>query len=210
MVKEIRIYVEGGGDQKDRRAKLREGFGIFLKELRQECQRRRIGWKLILCGADQGACEQFRDALDQHSEALCLLLVDADQPVQGTARAHIETLHRRAFDAAGDRQFHLMAQVMESWFLADPDALAAHFGRDFHRNALPKHADVEAVPKEQVLGALERAAKDTKKGGYDKIQDGAALLQKISPEKTRKQARHCDQLFKDIRQHIEDIAAQRR
>lgn len=210
MVKEIRIYIEGGGAHKDGKIKLRRGFGVFLDALKEECKARRLDWYLVPCGAHHEACKQFHHALVQYREALCFLLVDADQLVREKAQMHIEGLYGHTFDRGEDGQFHLMAQIMESWFLADPDALEKYFGKGFRAGALPKHADVEAVPKNQVLDALERAAKDTKKGGYHKIRDGAELLQKISPEKVCQRARHCNQLFKDIQQRIANIEAQSR
>jgi hypothetical protein len=35
MVKEIRIYIEGGGDDRDTKRQIRQGFSGFLKDLVQ-------------------------------------------------------------------------------------------------------------------------------------------------------------------------------
>ena len=50
-----------------------------------------------------------------------------------------------------------MVQVMETWFLADRDALRNCFGAQFAENALRQWPELEAVPKQTVLDALQRA-----------------------------------------------------
>lgn len=42
MVSEIRVYVEGGGNSKDTRARLREGFSGFLRDLVDKARQKRI------------------------------------------------------------------------------------------------------------------------------------------------------------------------
>jgi len=44
MVTEVRIYAEGGGDKKDTRALLREGFSRFLDSLRKMARSKGIRW----------------------------------------------------------------------------------------------------------------------------------------------------------------------
>ena len=46
---------------------------------------------------------------------------------------------------------------METWFLADRDALRKYFGSRVAENALGQWAELENVPKETVLGALRNA-----------------------------------------------------
>jgi len=59
MVKEIRIYIEGGGDKKETKKAIRIGFSEFLKDLRQIAQKKRIRWQIIICGSRQNAFEDF-------------------------------------------------------------------------------------------------------------------------------------------------------
>jgi hypothetical protein len=42
MVKEIRIYIEGGGDKKETKKAMRIGFSEFLKDIKQIAQQQRI------------------------------------------------------------------------------------------------------------------------------------------------------------------------
>ena len=95
-----------------------------------------------------------------------------------------------------------MAQVMESWFLADPEALAAHYGQGFAKSALPAVDDVEAVSKTDVKKALDAATRRTTKGCYHKINHGAALLGRVDSAKVRGRARHCERLFQTIEEII--------
>ena len=57
---------------------------------------------------------------------------------------------------------------MESWFLADRDALASFYGRRFNKNKLPGSANIEEVSKQDIFRALENATRSTQKGKYSK------------------------------------------
>ena len=94
-----------------------------------------------------------------------------------------------------DDAIHLMAQTMETWILADSEALAKYYGQNFAPNALPKSDDLERVSKADVEQALKRATQKTQKGAYHKIKHASDLLKRIDPEKARKKCRHCDRLF---------------
>ena len=92
-------------------------------------------------------------------------------------------------------QCHLMVQVMEAWLVADLDVLQDYYGQGFRANHIPKHDDIEAVPKDNVLAGLRAATAHTQKGAYRKIRHGADLLAKITPAKVRERAPHCERLF---------------
>ncbi len=103
-----------------------------------------------------------------------------------------------------DEHCHLMVQMVEAWLVADPDALAGYYGQRFHRNALPKRTDVEAIPKDQLLRSLDRATAGTTKGRYEKIYHCADLLARFDPDRVRQRARHCDLLFKTLESRIRE------
>ena len=163
MVKEIRVYVEGGGD-KDSKADLRRAFSNFLGSLRDEARRRRIGWSVIACGSRSDAFTNFRVALEQHKNALNLLLVDSEGPVSRTPREHLIARDGDAgyLASVSETQCHLMVQAMEAWIIADPEALAAFYGQGFAANALPKTKDIEQIAKETLVPSLTRATRDSK------------------------------------------------
>ena len=96
---------------------------------------------------------------------------------------------------SNDVAIHLMTQTMETWILADSEALADYYGQNFSRNALPKSNDLERVSKVDVEQALKQATRKTQKGTYHKIEHAGDLLELIDPEKARKKCRHCARLF---------------
>jgi hypothetical protein len=69
VVKEIRIYAEGGGDGKDQKARIREGFSSFLNELRLLARAKRINWQIIACGSRNDTYRNFQNALEDHPNA---------------------------------------------------------------------------------------------------------------------------------------------
>lgn len=140
------------------------------------------------------ALDDFKAALRTHPDAFNVLLVDAEAPVTLGPWKHLE--QRDGWNpAAADEQCHLMVHCTESWLIADPEALAEFYGQGFLLNALPKTPDVEAVPKQRVAAALERATKETQKGRYHKIRHGPDLLARLNPARVRQRAQHCDRLF---------------
>ena len=194
MLREVRIYVEGGGDRKDTKRAMREGFRAFLAELRQAARSRGIHWHIIACGSRESAIRGFFIALRHHREAFNVLLVDAEGPVSSSARDHVFAGNARRSEVE-DEQCHLMVQMMEAWLVADPDALATFYGKDFRAAAIPPRRDVEAIDKAKLESALRNATRDTQKGEYHKIKHGAELLRRVDPGVVRAKARHCDRLF---------------
>jgi hypothetical protein len=195
-VNEIWIYVEGGGG-KDSKDQLRQAFSRFLTDPRVAARERNTRWRVVLCGARDNAYRAFHRHLQKvHGGEPVFLLVDADRPVSGTVREHLsggETQWNLSF--ATDGQCHLMVEVMEAWFLADPSALEAFYGRDFATNQIPRRTNVEEIPKDQVYESLERATRNTRKGRYDKADHAPQILKSLDPARVRGRAPHCDRLF---------------
>ena len=46
MTREIRIYIEGGGDGRETKARLQQGFSAFLSRLRERARDQRIRWEV--------------------------------------------------------------------------------------------------------------------------------------------------------------------
>ena len=85
-------------------------------------------------------------------------------------------------DGSADSDCHLMVQVMESWFLADPDTLKAFFGNGFKETKLPVTRRMEEVDKADVYRALKDATDDCKtKSSYGKGEHSFKLLARIDP-----------------------------
>ena len=178
MVKEIRIYIEGGGDGKESKAKLREGFHKFLQVSRE----RRIN--ITMCGKRNDAFRDFKNALKSHQDAFNLLLVDAEAPVKLSPWEHLKSRDNWDLPHVDDIHCHLMVQVMEAWFIADIETL-------------------EALDKDILNKKLKAATQNTSKGEYHKIKHASLLLASLNGDKVRKASPHCDRLFRTLGQIID-------
>lgn len=186
----VKIYVEGGGDNKDTLKRCNEGFASYCQKLAPA--NRRPG--IVSCGGRQRAFDRFKTAVEAgQASDIYALLVDAEAPV--TAVTSVQHLHvRDGWDFSGldhDKVF-LMVQAMESWFLADREALAKFYDGGFLANSLPgSPTNVEAVPKVDLEPSLKHASKPTKtKGEYHKVKHGFALLALIDPVRVANASPH--------------------
>lgn len=203
MVREIRIYIEGGGNNNTSRRKMRGGFGEFFSPLRDLARQHRMSWNLILCGSRSEAFGNFKLAVRTHQDAFNVLLVDAESRVSRPGWEHLRHGDGWIVPAGVEEaQCHLMVQAVEAWLVAVPEALAAFYGQGFRRNALPRTEDVETIGKDRLLSALVQATEPTQKGRYHKIDHCAALLERIRPADVRARAAHCDRLFQVLEERI--------
>ncbi|TAG86330.1 MAG: DUF4276 family protein [Oscillatoriales cyanobacterium] len=196
MIKEIRIYIEGGGEGKDTKASLRQGFSSFFKELVQVAQSKKIKWNIILCGSRNNAFRNFKNALADHPNAFIILLVDSEAPVKQPPWEHLKS--RDNWDSPGvdDTHCYLMVQTMEAWFMADINTLKRFYGQGFKENLIPKNINVETIKKDLLEPSLKAASRDTKsKGEYHKIQHASKLLEMLDVDKVRKASLECDRIF---------------
>lgn len=188
----IRIYVEGGFEGSTK-SNCRKAFRTFLEKVV-----RPGSFQVIASGNRAAAFDDFRAALQQHRADYILLLVDSETAVEAAPWQHLnrrEGDNWQRPDGASDDQPHLMVQVMEAWFFADKETLAAYYGQGFQRNSFPRRHDVEQIPKEKVFRALRDASRHTQKGEYHKTRHGFDLLEKIDPVLVRKASDHANNLF---------------
>ena len=202
----ITIYMEGGGDGAGGRAALRQGMDAFLRPIKEAARRKALRWKLVSCGPRSETYRRFQNAVGNAGpEETNILLVDADELVTQPPRAHLSERKSDNWDLsfADERTIHLMAQVMETWIVADPEALTGYYGQDFKAAKLPKRQDLEQEPKERVLFALKNATKGTKKRAYHKIRHARELLKQLDAAKVKARCRHCERLFEELGRFVE-------
>ncbi|MDR0902429.1 MAG: DUF4276 family protein, partial [Opitutaceae bacterium] len=155
--KHLRIYFEGGGDTADRKAKLRQGMDGFLKPLKDMARRQRSRWTLTPCEGRSETWKAFQNALKHHAGSINILLVDSEDPVTAPdPKQHLAQRNSDAWPMSGIavEHVHLMAQCMETWIVADPEALTRYYGQKFQASALPNRQNLEEEPKPQISAAL--------------------------------------------------------
>lgn len=188
------LYIEGGGEGRDLGARFREGWNAFFKSAGLASKT-----KIVRGGGRGETFDRFVTAIENNRpNVVPILLVDSEDPV---AAGHTVWQHLSGRDGwprpsnAGDQAF-LMVQAMETWFLADRDALRKYFGARFKPNALKKWPGLEAVPKQTALDALERAT--TKHYAKGKVSFG--LLAHIDPALVATACPHAEALLNRLRQ----------
>lgn len=194
----VRLYVEGGGDSKALKTACRRGFRRLLENAGLKGRMPRI----VACGGRDDAIDDFKRAHAQGTVERPVLLVDAEGPVHtDDPWEHLENRDGwNCPDGANDGQCHLMVQVMESWFLADRDGLAAYFGDGFREHKLPGTPDdVESIPKQDVLNGLRQASRDTQKGKYGKGPHSFAVLERLDPERVENGSEWAARLLNTLR-----------
>lgn len=204
---EIKLYVEGGGKGSHKRAtiKLQQGFDSFFGDLKAAAREKKISFKIIPAGNTQSTYDDFIFSVANSPQSFNLLLVDSDEAIAAnqTARAFLQNKHKKwNLQTVADERCHLMVQIMESWFLADVDALKSFYGKEFKESAIPKNKNVEKIAKETVEKSLQTATAKTTKAEYHKIEHGAKILELINSQKVRAAAPHCEKLFAVIAETI--------
>jgi hypothetical protein len=193
----VHIYVEGGGDRDEEKTACREGFKAFFQKIVPRGQQPRI----ITCGSRQQAYKKFCAAINQNHGDVCILLVDSEAPVTSKqVWQHLKLRQGNGWDRplnTTEENVYLMVQCMESWFLADHEALAKFYGQGFNANVLPKQPNIERISKQEVYEALKAATRTTKtKGEYHKTKHGFKIIALLDPQKVGRASRQANRWFK--------------
>ncbi len=186
----MKLYVEGGGDTAALRSACREGFTTFITKAGLQMRPR-----VVACGSRQDAYDSFCTAIANNEQAM--LLVDIEAPVVAAHQSgnqekwqpwdHLKARPGDGWDrpeGAKDTDCHLMAQVMESWFVCDRQTLKVFFGQHFKENALPPLTNkIETIAKTAVFDGLKLATRDcNSKGRYGKGEHSFRLLIELNPD----------------------------
>lgn len=188
----VRVFVEGGGDQRRTQTACRKAFSIFFGKLLGDRPKPRI----IASGSRDQAYRDFCRSLEHDPDTFSVLLVDAEGPVPAgkTAVAHLRDRDRWT-NPLPNGQVHLMVQCMEAWFLADNTVLASYYGDGFRESALPRNPEIEQIPKRDIMDGLGRATAAAGKGPYHKTRHGFEILERCAPDAIREQSPFAAALF---------------
>jgi len=193
------VYVEGGGDKKKTQDDCRRGFGQLFEKIVQTGYQA----KVIACRGRESAFDEFKTDVKRGKEGFLILLVDSEGPVDPDVNswAYLSTNDRwKKPKAASNDQAHLMVQCMESWFLADPEALRTYYKQGFLIRSLPRRRNVEEILKRDVARVLEHSTRSTQKGVYHKTRHGFDLLALIAPPRLRDASARARRLFAVLEQ----------
>jgi hypothetical protein len=199
----VKLYVEGGAqDSGFERSLCRRAFSQFFST------DPRLKGKLprtVPCGGRKAAYDAFvTEVRNPKPGVLPLLLVDSESSV-ATGKTVWEHLKSRPGDqwvkpkGVTDDQVFLMVQVMETWFIADQEAMARFFGGEFRRAAIPAWPNLEQIPKSSIYESLEKATADCGPRRYGKGRLSFELLSNISPGKVEAASPHARALFERLR-----------
>jgi hypothetical protein len=206
MVKEgVTVFVEGGGDSDALKTECRRAF----RKLVERAGFKNTMPKFVACGTRRNAFDKFNTACGA-GERGNLLLVDSEAAVTAGSSPW-EHVRRRQGDgwakppAATDDDLHFMVECMEAWLFdypagrPDQGALAAYYGADLKKNALPARADVENLSKADLYNILRNAAG---KRGYGKGNDSFKILEKVDPGELRRKCPGADRFFAEIARRL--------
>jgi hypothetical protein len=111
-----------------------------------------------------------------------ILLVDSEDPITLGPWDHLKVRDR--WDrpvGAEDDQAQMMATCMETWIMADHEALHKVFGSCLREGTLIPVNDLEKRSRQELLEALESATKDCGKNkGYDKGKRPFQILAELN------------------------------
>ena len=202
MVAKVTIHFEGAPG-------LKPGFHSLLGQQVQRARQRRTKFEFIAGGSREKAVKDFLRSCRQSPSNLNVLLVDSEGPVQSRT-SWIRALRGQSFwdggVACSDEQVNLMVQSMEAWFIADPQAIARHFSQGYNGNSLPSPQNAERTAPADMLAAISRGIPRDRRGRrrrYDKVTDGAHLLELIDVATIGRHCRHFKRLMDFLDKEID-------
>ena len=193
------LYIEGGGDRDENLARLfRRAWTKFFERAGLQGRMPRV----VRGGGRGRTFDLFRTAVgNPRPGRIPLLLVDSETGVAAGQSAwqhlHVGDRWERPPGVRDDQGF-LMVQVMETWLLADRDALREYFGARFRGNALRQWPSLEDVAKADVHDALDRATAACPRP-YAKGVVSFELLERIEPARVETECPHAGVLLNCLR-----------
>lgn len=178
------VYVEGGGGSKELRARCREGF----RKLLTDCGLAGRMPKLVACGSRNSVRDDFNTACSQTAGSnFVAMLIDSEDPVDDIEATWTHLADREGWQrpsGAHDEQVLFMTTCMETWIVADRDALAKHYGHNLQQSALPSLQNLESRLRNDVQEALEHATRNCS-NDYQKGTRSFEILAQLSPSVLR-------------------------
>lgn len=197
MVK-VTVLVEGAGEDNSLKSVARQNLACLLSKLRLTSKP-----SIEFHGTRRAAFDRLRHALGRPSNGTCFfLLVDAEEPFVLSTDPN-EKHHRWAHvrnrngdnwprpDTATDEHLHFMATAMETWIIADQDAIRSRFPKEFNDRAITDDLDWENLSTDRVQALLRKATGERYKKGKVSFE----LLGRVDPQTLRAKCLHAERFF---------------
>lgn len=177
----VTIYVEGGGERSELRARCREGFSKLIEKLGFAGRMP----KIVACGGRNDAFNMFCNSItSSRNDEFPLLLVDSEDPI--TTSGPWDHLRRDGWNrpiGAEDDQAQMMVTCMETWIMADRATLRRFFGSYLREEALIPVVGLEMRSRQELLESLKSATNDCGRNrGYNKGKISFQILAELNPE----------------------------
>ena len=173
------LFVEGGGDSSSLRRRCKREFSRLLRKSVSISKTKRL--KITASGGRSKAFRQFKTALASAPKVdSVLLLIDSEDRVAEVERTWDHLRKRDGWSKprdSEDEHVMLMTTSMETWIVADRDALRERYGRHLRENALPSLVNLENRFRDDVLLALQNATNSR----YKKGEESFTVLGKLNP-----------------------------
>ncbi len=173
------LYIEGAQCKTDQ-ILCRKAFSTLLKDAGLEKMPR-----LTASGPRNAAFDAFKTAhASRNSGDFIAMLVDSEDPVADPEQpwTHLKQRPGDNWDrpvGADDDQALLMATCMETWIVADREALKHHYGHKLQENALPALHALETRHRHDVHAKLEHATRNCS-NAYRKGKRSFEVLETLS------------------------------
>lgn len=181
-----KLFIEGaakGSDSKESQIRCRAGF----RRLLEKCGFERMP-ALNACGGRDDTFGDFKIAHgNKEAGDYVAMLIDSEDPIEDIEQAwkhlqNVKTVNKwKKPKGATDDQVLFMTTCMETWIVADRDALHSHYGSDLQVSALPSLVELEARGRHDVQDKLAHATRKSKHA-YTKGQRSFEVLAKLTPE----------------------------
>jgi hypothetical protein len=202
-VKQIKLYVEGGGDSKEQHARCREGFRKLLEKSGFSGRLPRI----VAGGGREATFDQFKTSVRTVKPGdYPILLVDSEEVIGASVAAWVHLRERDGWDrpnGVADDQAHLMVTCMEAWIMADHPALRSYYGRCLHAGSLLPTLGLETRHSHSVQDALVTATRDCQ-NNYRKGDRSFKILAELDPETLKRHLPHFLAFIQTLENHSRD------
>lgn len=140
--------------------------------------------RLVACGGRDSAFDDFKIAHANKSNSdYVAMLIDSEDPLKDLdAWNHLKTRDGWGKPLGSENdQVLFMTTCMETWIVADRDALAKHYGDKLQESALPPLVNLESRYRHDIQNNLFHATRDCS-NAYKKGKRSFDVLEKLSPD----------------------------